>query len=127
MRVSFGRTTQNSFPSGSDSTVHDSPPLCPRPSASAEGKDFGPISASRSSAVEVRSRCRRFLTTLRSVTGMKQIPTGAVVRPDHDLPLPLGQDPPAQHLGPEPGQGGQVVGVDDDVMQRDRHAEQRPR
>ena len=32
------------------------------------------ISASRSSAADVRSRCRRFLTTLGSAAGMKQMP-----------------------------------------------------
>ncbi len=39
--------------------------------------------------------------------------------PDDDLFLPLGQDLPAGRLGPEPGQAGQVVSVDDDVVDSD--------
>jgi hypothetical protein len=45
-----------------------------------------------------------------------------LVRADDDLALTLGQDPPAERLGPEPGQRGQVVSVDHDVMESDRHA-----
>ena len=44
------------------------------------------------------------------------------VGPDDDLVLPFGQDLPAERLGPEPGQAGQIVSVDDDVMESDRHA-----
>jgi len=43
---------------------------------------------------------------------------------DHDLALPFGEDPPTQHLRPEAGEGREVMGVDDEVMQRDRHARQ---
>ena len=46
----------------------------------------------------------------------------ALVGPDDDLVLPLGQDLPAQRLRPEPGQGGQIVSVDDDVVESDGHA-----
>jgi hypothetical protein len=42
--------------------------------------------------------------------------------PGDDLVLPLGQDLPAQRLGPEPGQSGQIVSVNDDVMEPDGHA-----
>jgi len=39
--------------------------------------------------------------------------------PDDDLVLPLGQDRPAQRLRPEPGQAGQIVSVNDDVVESD--------
>src|SRR5215472_11281732 len=45
-----------------------------------------------------------------------------LVSPDDDLALPLGEDLPAERLRPEPGQPGQVVGVNDNVVQADRHA-----
>ena len=52
-----------------------------------------------------------------------------LVGPDDDLALALGKDLPAQRLRPEPGQPGQIVGVNDDVMKSDRHADKsaRPR
>ena len=43
--------------------------------------------------------------------------------PDDDLVLPLGQDLPAQRLRPEPGQAGQIVCVNDDVVESDGHAD----
>src|SRR5215469_10490715 len=46
-----------------------------------------------------------------------------LVSPDDDLPLALGQDLPAQRSRPEPGQAGQVVSIDDDVVKLDRHAD----
>ncbi len=39
--------------------------------------------------------------------------------PDDDLVLPLGQDLPAQRLRPEPGQAGQIVSVNGDVVESD--------
>jgi hypothetical protein len=45
-----------------------------------------------------------------------------LVGPDDDLVLPLGQDLPAERLRPEPGQAGQIVSVNDDVMESDGHA-----
>jgi hypothetical protein len=51
-------------------------------------------------------------------------PLPTLVSPDDDLALTLGQDLPAQCLRPEPGQPGQVVSVNDDVMESDRHAVQ---
>ena len=39
-----------------------------------------------------------------------------LVGPDDDLALPLGQKLPADRLDPEPGQPGQVEGVNDDVV-----------
>jgi hypothetical protein len=36
--------------------------------------------------------------------------------------LTFGQNLPAERLRPEPGQPRQVVGVNDDVMESDRHA-----
>src|SRR5215470_16582545 len=44
-----------------------------------------------------------------------------LVDPDNDLAL--GKNPPAKRLRPEPGQAGQVVGVNDDVVKSDRHAD----
>src|SRR5262249_53130432 len=46
-----------------------------------------------------------------------------LVSPDNDLLLALGQDLPAKRLRPEPGQAGQVVSVDDDVVKSDRHTD----
>jgi hypothetical protein len=51
------------------------------------------------------------------------MPAGAFLPvPDDDLVLPLGQDLPAQRLGPEPGQAGQIVSVNHDVVESDGHA-----
>ena len=51
------------------------------------------------------------------------MPTGAFSPvPDDDLVLPLGQDLPAQRLRPEPGHAGQIVSVNDDVVESDGHA-----
>ena len=46
-----------------------------------------------------------------------------LVGPDDDLVLALGQDLPAERLRSEPGQAGQIVSVNDDVMESDRHAD----
>src|SRR5215475_7917892 len=43
--------------------------------------------------------------------------------PDTDLAPALGKNLPAERLRPEPGQARQVVGVDDDVVKSDRHAD----
>jgi hypothetical protein len=43
---------------------------------------------------------------------------------DDDLLLVLREDLPTQHLRPEPGEGREVMGVDDDVVQRDCHPRQ---
>ena len=77
MSVSFGRTTQNSFPSGSARTVQDSAPVCPMSTRRAPSARRRSISWSRSAALLVRSRWTRFLVVLESVTGMKQMPRGA--------------------------------------------------
>src|SRR5215813_7176218 len=45
-----------------------------------------------------------------------------LVRPDDDLALALGKNLPAKRLRPEPGQAGQVVSVNDNVVKSDRHA-----
>jgi hypothetical protein len=62
------------------------------------------------------------LTVLGSVTGMKHMPAGAF------SPVPMtisfsrsGQDLPAQRLRPEPGQAGQIVSVNHDVVESDGH------
>ena len=44
-----------------------------------------------------------------------------LVGPGDDLVLPLGQDLPAKRLRPEPSQVGQVVSVNDNVVESDRH------
>ena len=40
---------------------------------------------------------------------------------DDNLVLAVGQDPPAQRLRPEPGQAGQIVSVNHDVVESDGH------
>ncbi len=42
-----------------------------------------------------------------------------LVGPGDDLVLPPGQDLPAQRLRPEPGQAGQIVSVNHDVVEPD--------
>jgi hypothetical protein len=44
-----------------------------------------------------------------------------VVSPDDDLVLALEQNLPAERLYPEPGQAGQIVSVNDDVVESDGH------
>ena len=123
MSVSFGRTTQNSFPSGSARTVQDSAPVWPVSARRAPSVRRRSISWSRSAALVVRSRSTRFLTVL-AIGDRHEADADrrALVGPDDDLVLPLGQDLPAQRLRPEPGQGGQIVSVDDDVVESDGHA-----
>ena len=80
------------------------------------------ISASRSSAPAVRSRWTRFADRLfRRRRHEAQPDRGRLVGTDHHLPGPLGEDPPAEHRGPEPRQSREIVGVDDDVMQQHGH------
>src|SRR5436305_4514615 len=45
-----------------------------------------------------------------------------LVRPDDDLVLPLGENLPAERLRPEPGQGRQIMSVNHDVVELNRHA-----
>ena len=45
-----------------------------------------------------------------------------LVGPYDDLVLSLGENLPAKRLCPEPGQAGQVVSVNDDVVESDGHA-----
>ena len=42
---------------------------------------------------------------------------------DDDLVVALGEDFPAERLRPEPGQAGQVVSVNDDVVESDGHSD----
>jgi hypothetical protein len=77
MSVRLGRTTQNSLPSGSASTVQDSWPVCPMSTRRTPSEMSRSISRSRSSALLVRSMWTRFFTVFGSETGMKQMPTGA--------------------------------------------------
>ena len=46
-----------------------------------------------------------------------------LVSPYDDLVLPLGENLPAKPLRPEPCQAGQVVSVNDDVVESDGHAD----
>jgi hypothetical protein len=48
---------------------------------------------------------------------------GILVSSDDDLVLALGENLPAKRLGPEPGQVGKVVSVNDDVMESDGHVQ----
>jgi hypothetical protein len=45
-----------------------------------------------------------------------------LVGPDDDLVLALGQDLPAERLRSEPGQAGQIVSINDDVVEMNGHA-----
>ena len=65
----------------------------------------------------------RFLTVLGPVTGMKHMPTGAFSSVLMRISFsPLGQDRPAKRLRLEPGQAGEIVRVNDDVVESDGHA-----
>jgi hypothetical protein len=117
----FGRTTQNSLPSGSARTVHDSAPVCPMSTRRAPSPSRR-SSASRSSASAVRPRWTPVLDRLRLGHGHEaQSDRRILVWPDDDLALPLGQDVPAEGLSPEPRQPRQVMRVDNDVMKSHRH------
>ena len=123
MSVSFGASTQNSFPSGSARTSRTGAGL----------PDVDPARPEREEAVDLLVAVRgatgqvemhAVLDRLRIGDGHEAHADGRVyVGPDDDLVLPLGQDLPAERLGPEPGQAGQIVSVDDDVMKSDRHAD----
>src|SRR5450755_1294197 len=45
-----------------------------------------------------------------------------LVSPDDDLALTLAENLPAECLRPEPGQPGQIVSVNDDAIELDRHS-----
>src|SRR5690349_3653616 len=121
MSVPFGRTTQNSFPSGSARTVQDSAPVCPMSTRPERDEAVDLLVAVRGAAGQVEMHA--VLDRLRIGDGHEAHADGRVhVGPDDDLVLPLGQDLPAQRLWPEPGQPGQIVSVDDDVVESDRHA-----
>ena len=124
MSVSFGRTTQNSFSLrvGKDSPgfsagLADVDPACP------EGKKaVDLLIAGRGAAGEVEVHA--VLDRLGVGDRHEAHADGRVlVSPDDDLVLPLGQDLPAERLGPEPGQAGQIVSVNHDVVESDGHAD----
>ena len=123
MSVSFGRTTQNSFPSGSARTVQDSAPVWPMPARRGPEREKAVdlLIAVRGAAGEVKMHA--VLDRL-GIGGRHEAHAGGrvLVGPDDDLVLPLGQDLPAQRLRPEPGQSGQIVSVNDDVVEWDGHA-----
>src|SRR5271167_4145409 len=57
------------------------------------------------------------------MTGMKHMPTGAFSSVPMTISFsPFGQDIPAERLRPEPGQAGQIVSVNHDVVESDGHA-----
>ena len=63
------------------------------------------------------------MTVLESVTGIKHVLTG----PLSSVPMRISfsrsdRTFPAQRLRPEPGQAGQIVSVNDDVVESDGHA-----
>src|SRR6266536_2685892 len=53
---------------------------------------------------------------------MKHMPTGAFSSGPMTISRSRRENLPAERLRPEPGQGGQIVGIDDDVMESNRHA-----
>jgi hypothetical protein len=123
MSVSFGRTTQNSFPSGSARTVQDSAPVWPMstPARPERKKAVNLLIAVRGAAGEVEVHA--VLDRL-GIGDRHEAHAGGrvLVSPDDDLVLPLGQDLPAQRRRPEPGQSGQIVSVNDDAVESDGHA-----
>ena len=116
------RSTQNSLPSGSAITTHDSSPFCPISTREAPSDSSRATSASRSSGR--RSRCRRFLTCLASGTRRKSrsgIRAVVTRRGDGDLVL-VGEDHlPPQRLRPEVGQQLRVGAVDGEAVDPQRH------
>ena len=96
--VSFGRITQNWFPSG----------LPGRP---------------RTLRAAGQVEAQAVLDRLRIRDRHKAQAGGRVLAgPGDDLAVTRAEDLPAGCLRPEPGQPGQVVSVSDDVMEPDRHA-----
>ena len=107
MSVSFGRTTQNSFPSGSARTVQDSAPVWPMSARRGPEREKAVdlLIAVRGAAGEVKMHA--VLDRLGIGDRHEAHADGRVlVSPDDDLVLALGQDLPAQRLRPEPGQAG---------------------
>jgi hypothetical protein len=41
---------------------------------------------------------------------------------DDDLALAFGENRPVEHIAPEPGQSEEIVGIDDDVVEGNRHS-----
>jgi hypothetical protein len=123
MSVSFGRTTQNSFPSGSAGTVQDSASAWPMSTRRALCARRRSISWSRSAGAAGEVKMYAVLDRLGVGDRREAHADGRVlVGPDDDLVLPLGQDLPAERLRPEPGRSEQIVDVNDDVVESDRHA-----
>jgi hypothetical protein len=102
MSVSFGRTTQNSFPSGSAGTIQDSAsvwPMSTRRALCARGRS---ISWSRSAGAAGEVKMYAVLDRLGVGDRHEAHADGRVlVGPDDDLVLPLRQDLPAERLRPE--------------------------
>jgi hypothetical protein len=123
MSVSFRRTTQNSFPSrvGQDS-----------PGLSAGLPDAGPARPERQKAVDLLIAVRGAAGEVKMYAVLDRPGIGdrheahaggrVLAGPDDDLVLPPGQDLPAGRLRPEPGRAGQIVSVNDDVVEPDGHA-----
>src|SRR3984893_12117272 len=114
MSVSFGRTTQNSFPSGAARTVQDSAPVWPMSTRRAPSARRRSISSSRSAALLVRSIGAAGEVKMHAVLDRLGIgdrhaahADGRVlVGPDDDLVLPLGQNLPAKRLRPDRARPG---------------------
>ena len=112
MSVSFGPTTQNSFPSG---VRQDSPGF------SAGLPDADPARPERKQAVNLLMHP---VLDRPGPGDRHEAPADGrvLVSPDDDLVLPLGQNLPAKRLRPEPGQAGQIVSVNHDLAESDGHA-----
>ena len=123
MSVSFGPTTQNSFPSGIGQDI---------PGFSAGLSDADPARPERKQAVNLLIAVRGAAGEVKMYPVLDRPGAGdrheahadgrVLVSPDDDLVLPLGQNLPAKRLSPEPGQAGQIVSVNHDVAESDGHA-----
>jgi hypothetical protein len=102
--VSFGRITQDSFPSGAARTVQGSVPVCP---------DAGPAGAQREKPPDLLVAVPRAAGRVEVHAVLFRLGIGdrhdahagwrVLVSPGDDLALALGQDLPAGCLRPEPG------------------------
>jgi hypothetical protein len=97
MSVSFGRTTQNSFPSGSARTVQDSAPVCPARPERQQAINLLIVVHGTAGEVKMHSVLDRLGIGNRHEA---HADGRVLVSTDDDLVLPLGQNLPAQRLRP---------------------------
>lgn len=120
--ISFGHITQNSFPRvgqhrpGLCASLPDADPLRPR-----REKPLNLLFAVLRTAdqVEVQAALYRLRIGDRHETHANG---RVLVSPDDDLALTLAENLSAECLRLEPGQPGQIVSVNNDAMESDRHA-----